>query len=98
MRWIGACFGAAALVAASAATAGPAPSSKIKLNTLGDVSRALRACWQWPPIGEARSGMELTLLVSFKRNGEIFGARITYETPNVSDEERAIYHGALLAA
>ena len=32
--------------------------------------------------------MELTVRLSFKRNGEIFGARITYQTPNVSDEER----------
>ena len=27
------------------------------------------------------SGMELTVRLSFKRNGEIFGARITYQTP-----------------
>ena len=97
MRWIGACFGVAMLLAASPSAIAQT-RSKIQLNTLGDVSRALRACWQWPPISEARSGMELTLLVSFKRNGEIFGARVTYETPNVSDEERALYHGALLAA
>ena len=71
---------------------------KRTLNTLGDIHQALRACWQWPPASEARSGMELTVRLSFKRNGEIFGARITYQTPNVSDRERALYHGALLAA
>jgi len=98
MRWIGACFGMVALVAASAAAGAGPGAPKGPLNTMADVGRALRACWQWPPLGEARSGMELTLLVSFKRDGEIFGARITYETPNVSDEERALYHGALLAA
>ena len=68
------------------------------LNTMADIRQALRGCWQWPPVSEARSGMELTVRVSFKRNGEIFGARITYQTPDVSDEERALYHGALLAA
>jgi len=68
------------------------------LNTMADIRQALRACWQWPPASEARSGMELTVRVSFKRNGKIFGARITYESPNVSDAERALYHGALLAA
>jgi hypothetical protein len=41
--------------------------------------------------------MELTVRLSFKRNGEIFGARITYQSQNVSEEERALYHGALLA-
>jgi hypothetical protein len=68
------------------------------LNTLADIRQALRGCWQPPPLSEARSGMELTVRISFKRNGEIFGAHITYQTANVSEEERAIYHGALLAA
>ena len=68
------------------------------LNTTADIRQALRGCWQWPPASEARSGMELTVRLSFKRNGEIFGARITYQTPDVSDEERALYYRALLAA
>src|SRR4051812_24258682 len=68
------------------------------LNTMADIRQALRACWQPPPMSEARSGMELTVRLSFKRNGDIFGARITYQSPNVSDEERATYHRALLAA
>ena len=42
--------------------------------------------------------MELTVRLSFKRNGEIFGARITYQSHDVSDEERALYYGALLQA
>ena len=68
------------------------------LNTTADIRQALRGCWQSPPAGEARSGVELTVRLSFKRNGEILGARITYQTPNVSDEERSLYYGALLAA
>jgi hypothetical protein len=68
------------------------------LNTTADIRQALSGCWQWPPASEARSGMELTVRLSFKRNGEIFGARITYQTRDVSEEERSLYHGALLAA
>ena len=68
------------------------------LNTMADIRQAFRSCWQWPPVSEARSGMALTVRVSFKRNGEVFGARITYQTAHVSHEERALYHGALLAA
>ena len=68
------------------------------LNTLAEIRQALRGCWQWPPASEARSGMELTVRISFKRNGEIFGAHITYQTASVSAEERVLYHGALLAA
>ena len=69
-----------------------------QLNTMADIRQALRGCWQWPPASEARSGMELTVRVSFKRNGEIFGARITYQSRNVSEEERGLYQAALLAA
>jgi hypothetical protein len=68
------------------------------LNTLNDISNALRGCWKWPPDSEISTGMDLTVLLSFKRNGEIFGAKITYQSKNVSAEERAIYHGVLLDA
>ena len=87
---------AAALLPASSRADPGAPQGL--LNTIADVGRALRGCWQWPPASEARSGMELTVRVSFKRNGEVFGARITYQTRNVSDEERGLYQAALLAA
>jgi hypothetical protein len=86
----------ALLAATPAAADGVRP--KGPLNTLADVSRALKACWQWPPLSEARSGMEFTVRLSFRRNGEILSARITYQTRNVSDEERSLYYGALLAA
>jgi len=68
------------------------------LNTLADVGKALRSCWRWPPASEVRSGMELTVLLSFKKDGEIFGARITYQSRDVPDDEKALYYGALLAA
>ena len=68
------------------------------LNTLNYISNALRGCWKWPSVSEIETGMDLTVLLSFKRNGEIFGAKITYQSKNVSAEERAIYHGVLLDA
>ena len=68
------------------------------LNTLADVGDALRGCWKWPPLTEVRQGMELTVRLSFKRNGEIFGAKLTYQTRDVSDDERRLYYGALLEA
>jgi hypothetical protein len=86
---------AAALPAAAFDGSG---APKGTLNTLADIHRALRGCWRWPPLSEAHAGMEFTVRLSFKRNGEIFGARITYQTPSVSDEERSLYYGALLQA
>ena len=86
---------AAALPASAIDRPGPLAGP---LNTLSDVVKALRSCWRWPPMSETRSGMEFTILVSFRKNGEIFGARITYQSVHVSDQERALYYGALLAA
>lgn len=75
-----------------------AVAPKGPLNTLNDVANALRGCWRWPPLSEINTGMDLTILLSFKRSGEIFGAKITYQSKNVSAEERAIYHAVLLDA
>jgi len=47
------------------------------VTTLRDVVRAIQACWQ--PTGLEYSGQEITILVSFKRNGEVLGRpRITH--------------------
>jgi len=97
---LGLSFGAvmlAALLLPSPSAAGPA-TPKRQLNTMADIGKALRACWRWPPLSEARPGMEMTVRLSFKRNGEIFGARLSYQTPGVTDEKRTLYYGALLAA
>ena len=106
MRGVAALTGAAVLGAAAICCLAPALAQRPRqgvapkgpLNTLVDVRRAIRGCWQWPPLSAIRTGMTLTVLLSFKRDGEIFGARITYQTRGVSDEERSVYYGALLAA
>jgi hypothetical protein len=94
--WFGLTILAAVALPASGRTDPGAPQGL--LNTMADIRQALHGCWQPPPMSEARSGMELTVRISFKRNGEIFGARITYQSASVSSEERALYHHALLAA
>ena len=96
---LGLFLGVVLLAAAALPATGLAEPAAPKgpLNTAADIRRALQGCWQWPPASEARSAMELTVRLSFRRNGEIFGARITYQTPGVSEEERALYYGALLA-
>jgi hypothetical protein len=93
---LGAIILAAALPPAAGAVGPAAP--KGPLNSFADIRHALRGCWRWPPLSEARSAMEMTVRLSFKRSGEIFGVRLTYQTPGVSDEERSLYYGALLAA
>lgn len=72
---------------------GKSPSGP--LNTLVDLTDAVQICWKWPPIDDVQSGMELTILLSFKRNGEILGARLTYQSQPISTRERDLYYRAL---
>ena len=65
------------------------------LDTLADVRQALRRCWQWPPVSESTAGMELAVRLTFKRNGEIFGVRITFQSSDASEDERAPYANAV---
>jgi hypothetical protein len=49
-----------------------------RVNRIRDVFEALQACWR-PPAGSGFSGQEITLRLSFKRNGDVLGQpRITY--------------------
>jgi hypothetical protein len=81
-----------------AAQPGRGVAPKGPLNTLVDIRNAIQGCWKWPPLGEVRQGMELTIRLSFKRSGEIFGARLTYETRDVSEDERRLFYGVMLEA
>ena len=57
---------------------------------------ALRACWIAPPIEQSRPGMQITVMMSFRRNGELLGQpRITFESADASDDERLAYRIAV---
>ncbi|RDI60052.1 hypothetical protein [Microvirga subterranea] len=59
-----------------------------RVNTLREVFQTLEACWR-PPSENDFSGQEITLRVSFKRNGEVLGTpRITYYKPGAEAEQR----------
>jgi hypothetical protein len=104
--WLGVVFAVMGLVAAIASPqataaefeAGRGIAPKGPLNTLKDIGDAVGGCWKWPPLSEVQSGMELTIRLSFKRNGEIFGARLSYQKRDVPAEEKALYYAALLDA
>jgi hypothetical protein len=69
------------------------------LNTIKEVFAALDACWIPPDLDASRPGMQITVMLSFKRNGELLGEpRFTYETPQASQEERKIYRKAVAEA
>jgi hypothetical protein len=84
-----------ALVSAALATSAAA-QQPLTLNTLKDLGAALRACWTPPPLAQSRAGMQITVQLSFKRNGELLGSpRITFETAGATNDERLAYRIAL---
>ena len=91
--WLG-----AALLALSQSTFALAQPAAGGPDTLADVRQALRRCWRWPPESVSSSGMELSVRLTFKRSGEIYGVRITFQSQSseASEEERAPYNTAVL--
>jgi len=80
-------------LAASPAAAGPR-----QVNTLRDVSARLQTCWNPPPLSSANA-IDITVVVSFKRAGEILGRpRITYESEQATDNDRLMYRIAVMEA
>jgi hypothetical protein len=69
------------------------------LDTIGDLFAALRACWLPPPADDAREGMQMSVLFSFKRSGEIIAPpRVTYSTRDVPQQTRDLYRKAITSS
>jgi hypothetical protein len=84
----------AALFALSSLTAQAEPA---QVNTIRDVIAKLRTCWKPPP--RANPDIDITVIVSFNRNGEILGhPRITYESEQATDNDRLMYRIAVMEA
>ena len=86
----------AMLAFAALATGVAAQAPQTPVNTLSELMAALRACWVPPPLDQSRAGMQITVQVSFRRNGELLGQpRITFESAGASDDERLAYRIAV---
>jgi hypothetical protein len=67
-----------------------------RVNTLKDVIARLYTCWKPPPAARA-SPMDITVIVSFNRAGEILGRpRITFESAEATDNDRLAYRLAVM--
>src|SRR6202790_2862675 len=72
-----------------------APAEPAQVNTISDVSARLTACWK--PPSAAKPGIDITVIVSFNRAGEILGhPRITYESEEADDNDRLMYRIAVM--
>jgi hypothetical protein len=85
-----------ALVSVVLATTAVAQKPTVPLNTLKAIEVALQACWIPPPINQARPGMQITVMMSFNRTGELFGQpKIAFDSVGASNDERLVYRIAV---
>ena len=74
-------------------------ASDRRLKTIGDMFAALRGCWVPPVKDDSRAGTQLSVRLSFKRNGEPVGPpRVTYVSPGTPADVRKTYLDAVTAA
>ena len=70
-----------------------------KLDSIRDLFHALRACWVDLPTAEKRDGMQVSVRLSFKRNGEIIGTpRRTFATREAPPEVKDAYYKSVTEA
>ncbi|EJN15383.1 hypothetical protein PMI42_01060 [Bradyrhizobium sp. YR681] len=75
-----------------------ASAEDAEVNTIQDIFRHLRTCWKPPPAARARP-LDITVVVSFNRSGNILGRpRISYEPAEASDNDRLQYRIAVMEA
>ena len=67
-----------------------------QLDTIKDVVVRIHRCWR-PPLLSQANPMDITVIVSFNREGAILGhPRITYESEQASDNDRLQYRIAVM--
>ena len=73
------------------------PAEPAQVNTIGEVIARLRSCWKPPSPSLAHPGIDITVIVSFNRAGEILGhPRISYESEQADDNDRLMYRIAVM--
>jgi hypothetical protein len=83
----------------SIATAQSGLSESGQVDTIKDVIAKLGTCWQPPSPSRANPDIEITVIVSFNRDGNILGhPKITYESERATDNDRLAYRIAVMEA
>jgi hypothetical protein len=89
-------WSAAALLLCLSGSAGLTEPGQV--DNIRDIVTRMKACWKPPPAYRANP-IDITVVVSFNRAGEIFGhPRITYESESATDNDRLIYRMAVMEA
>ena len=86
-----------ALLFASSVSAAQAQTGQV--DNIKQAFARLRTCWKPPPPSKANPDVEITAIVTFTRDGNIFGRpKITYESENATDNDRLLYRIAVMEA
>jgi hypothetical protein len=86
-----------ALLCASSVSAAQAEPGKV--DNIKEAFVRLYACWKPPPESQANPDIAITAIVTFTRDGNIFGRpKITYESENATDNDRLLYRIAVMEA
>jgi hypothetical protein len=87
---------AAALLLAMSSTSATAEPGRV--DNIKEVFERFRSCWQ-PPPSIANREIDVTVVVSFTRDGNILGRpRITHESERATDNDRLMYRIAVMEA
>jgi hypothetical protein len=87
-------FAAALLLPSSIASAQIEPE---RVDNIRGLFERLRTCWKPPPASRANPEMDITVIVSFNRDGNINGhPKITYESAQATDNDRLMYRIAVM--
>jgi hypothetical protein len=94
-RWGGA-LGQDLLLTIQSSKVGEYAKPDHELNTIDDLFAALRSCWLPPEADSMSPGLQMTVRLSFKRDGDAFGLpRVTYATRGISPHTRETYRDAI---
>jgi hypothetical protein len=89
---------AAALLLLSSVSSACAQAEPGRVNTIREAFERFWSCWRPPPASRANP-IDITVIVSFNRAGEILGhPRITYESAQATDNDRLQYRIAVMEA
>src|SRR3954471_9437200 len=86
-----------ALLCAASGSAAQAQTGQV--DNIKEAFARLQTCWRPPPPSRANPEVEITVIVSFTRDGNILGRpKITYESENATDNDRLEYRVAVMEA
>jgi hypothetical protein len=76
-----------------------ASAQPAQVNTIAELFARIRTCWRPPEPSRAHPDIDITVIVSFNRAGEILGhPRVTYQSEQADENDRLMYRIAVMEA